>query len=224
MTIKEYFSSLFKGLHSLIKGMEVTGKELVTKKVTEQYPENRDTLQISKRFRGTLQFIYDDEGYHKCIACKSCERNCPNGTIEVITKMIDLDNGKKKMVLDKYMYDLGSCTFCDLCVLTCPTNAIEFSNDFEQSVFRRDVLKKQLNYLPEKIKPTPAPAPKPASAPAPKPAPAAAAPKDVAVDAPKAVEPVEKKPEVTPEPAQAAKPAAEAPQAPQPESENNENK
>lgn len=164
MSIKEYFSSLFKGIHSLIKGMEVTGKELVTPKVTEQYPENRDTKKVSSRFRATLQFIYDEEGYHKCIACKTCERNCPNGTIQVITKMVDLPNGKKKMKLDKYIYDLGSCTFCDLCVLTCPTSAIEFSNDFEQSVFQRDVLVKQLNYLPEKEKP--APVPKPAAQPA----------------------------------------------------------
>ena len=44
MSIKEYFSSLFTGFHSLIKGMEVTGKELVTPKVTEQYPENRATI------------------------------------------------------------------------------------------------------------------------------------------------------------------------------------
>lgn len=161
MSIKEYFSSLFTGFHSLIKGMEVTGKELVTPKVTEQYPENRATKKIPERFRGTLEFIYDDEGYHKCIACKTCERNCPNGTIQVITKMVDLPNGKKKMKLDRYMYDLGSCTFCDLCVLSCPTNAIEFSNDFEQSVFERSALLKQLNYLPEKE--TPAPAVKPAA-------------------------------------------------------------
>lgn len=153
MNIKEYFSSLFKGAYSLIQGMEVTGRELFTKKVTEQYPENRATLQIADRFRGTLKFIYDDEGYHKCIACKSCERNCPNGTIQVITKMVEQPDGKKKMRLDRYMYDLGSCTFCNLCVLTCPTNAIEFSNDFEQAVFSRDVLVKQLNYLPEKEKP-----------------------------------------------------------------------
>ncbi len=175
MSIKEYFSSIFKGLCSLIKGMEVTGKELVTPKVTEQYPENRATLEIAERFRGTLEFIYDDEGYHKCIACKTCERNCPNGTIQVITRMVDLPNGKKKVKLDKYVYDLGSCTFCDLCVLTCPTDAIRFSNDFEQSVFERDVLVKQLNYLPEKEKPAPAPAAKPAASPAPAAQPAAMA-------------------------------------------------
>ena len=168
MNIKEYFSSLFKGTHSLIKGMEVTGKELFTKKVTEQYPENRAELKIPERFRATLQFIYDEEGYHKCIACKTCERNCPNGTIQIITRMVDLPNGKKKMKLDKYIYDLGSCTFCGLCVSTCPTNAIEFSNDFEQAVFRREALLKQLNYLPEKEKPAPvaksAPAAKPEAA------------------------------------------------------------
>jgi len=173
MNIKEYFVSIFKGFHSLIKGMEVTGKELVTPKVTEQYPENRGTHHVPERFRATLQFIYDDEGRHKCIACRTCERNCPNQTISITTRMVDLPNGKKKQKLDKYIYDLGSCTFCNLCVLTCPTNAIEFSNDFEQAVFTRDKLVKQLNYLPEKDDPVPAPAP------AAKPADAEAKPKPV---------------------------------------------
>lgn len=174
MSIKEYFKSLFKGIYSLIQGMEVTGKELVTPKVTEQYPENRAELlggKIPERFRATLEFIYDEEGYHKCIACKTCERNCPNGTIQITTRMVDLPNGKKKMKLDRYIYDLGSCTFCDLCVTTCPTNAIRFSNDFEQAVFERDALVKQLNYLPEKEKPVPAPAaPAPAKPVQPQPA------------------------------------------------------
>ena len=183
MSIKEYFVSIFKGFHSLLKGMAVTGKELVTPKVTEQYPENRATLEIPERFRATLEFIYDDKGYHKCIACGSCERNCPNQTISITKRMVDLPDGKKKMKLDKYMYDLGSCTFCGLCVQVCPTNAIKFSNDFEQAVFTREKLHKQLNYLPEKDDaPAPAPAAKPA-APAAKPA--APAPAKPAADEPK---------------------------------------
>jgi NADH-quinone oxidoreductase subunit I len=44
-----------------------------------------------------------------------------------------------------------------LCVSNCPTNAIEFSNDFEQAVFTRSKLVKQLNYLPEKEEPAPSP-------------------------------------------------------------------
>lgn len=186
MNITEYFSSIFKGTLSLLKGMQVTGKELFTKKVTEQYPENRATLHIADRFRGTLQFVYDDEGYHKCTACRTCERNCPNGTITITTRSVDMPNGKKKMKLDKYMYDLGSCTFCDLCVTSCPFHAIEFSNDFEQAVFERDALVKQLNYLPEKEKP--APDPKPAADSAAKPATEAApaqAAKPAAVETPK---------------------------------------
>ena len=176
MSIKEYFVSIFKGFHSLMKGMAVTGKELVTPKVTEQYPENRAELKIPERFRATLEFIYDGNGYHKCIACGSCERNCPNQTISITKRMVDLPDGKKKMKLDKYIYDLGSCTFCGLCVQVCPTNAIRFSNDFEQAVFTREKLVKQLNYLPEKDDaPAPAPAAKPAAPAAPKPAQQAAA-------------------------------------------------
>ncbi len=158
-SFKEYFSSLWKGVWSLLKGMQVTGKEFVTPKITERYPENRDTLKIADRFRGTLTLKYDAEGNHKCIACGICQMNCPNGTIKLETKMVELPDGKKKKKLVKYMYDLGSCTFCQLCVTTCPQDALEFTNEFEHAVFTRSKLVKQLNYLPEKEIPV-APAPK----------------------------------------------------------------
>lgn len=164
-SIKEYFSGLGDGLKSLVSGMQVTAKELVTPKVTECYPENRDTLQISDRFRAELTLKYDAEGRHKCIACGICQMNCPNGTIKLTTKMVELPDGKKKRKLDKYYYDLGSCTFCMLCVTTCPQDALAFSNDFEQAVFTRGSLVKLLNYKPEV--PDPVPAPKPAATAAP---------------------------------------------------------
>lgn len=162
--IIEYFSSVGKGIVSLVKGMQVTGKELVTKKITECYPENRDNLNISDRFRAVLT-LKDVDGHHKCIGCGICQMNCPNGTITLQTKMVDLPDGKKKKVLDKYMYDLGSCTFCMLCVTTCPQGALEFSNDFEQSVFTREKLVKELNAGLENP-PIQAPKPRPAAAPA----------------------------------------------------------
>lgn len=169
--ILEYFKEVGTGLKSLVTGMAVTGKEFVTPKITEQYPENRQDLKISDRFRAELTLIYDSEGRHKCIACGICQMNCPNGTIHLDTKMVELPDGKKKRKLDKYMYDLGSCTFCMLCVTSCPQNALEFSNDFEQAVFERDKLVKQLNYRPEPEDPAPAPKPeapaKPAEAPKP---------------------------------------------------------
>lgn len=160
-SIIEYFKEVGSGIKSLVTGMGVTGKEFVTPKITEQYPENRGDLQIADRFRAELTLKYDAEGRHKCIGCGICQMNCPNGTIKLETKMVELPDGKKKRKLDKYLYDLGSCTFCMLCVTTCPQNALEFSNDFEQAVFERDKLVKKLNYRPEP-EGEPVPAPKPA--------------------------------------------------------------
>lgn len=155
-SIKEYFSGLGSGFASLIKGMQVTGKELITPKITERYPDTRKEYPWPERFRAKLQLIYDDKGNHKCIACGTCERQCPNGTISIETKMVDTLQGKKKKLV-KYTYDLGSCTFCQLCVQGCPTNALAFSNNFEQATFTRQALVEQLNYLPEKEEPAPTP-------------------------------------------------------------------
>lgn len=160
-SVKDYFKDLGTGISSLVKGMQVTGKEFVTKKVTERYPEDRKTVHVPDRFRAILTLKYDSEGNHKCISCGLCQRSCPNGTITIESRMADMPDGKKKKKLVNWIYDLGSCTFCQLCVTNCPTGAIEFSNDFEQAVFTRDQLVKKLNYLPEA--PDPEPAPKPAA-------------------------------------------------------------
>lgn len=156
-SVKDYFSSLGTGIASLLKGMQVTGKEFITPKITEKYPEDRETVHVPERFRAILRLKYDADGNHKCIACGICQRNCPNGTISLTTKMVPTFDGKQKRKLDKYIYDLGSCTFCQLCVTSCPQDALEFSNDFEQAVFTREKLVKKLNYLPEKEEPAPTP-------------------------------------------------------------------
>ena len=138
---KSYFGGIKFGLKSLLTGLGVTFREYLTKKVTEQYPENRKTtLHVSPRHRGRLIMPQDAEGNNKCIACKLCEMACPNGTIKVVQKTIETEDGKKKRVLDDYIYDLGECMFCELCVNACPNEAIKFVNDFENSTFGRDKL------------------------------------------------------------------------------------
>lgn len=138
---KSYFGGIKFGLKSLLTGLGVTFREYLTKKVTEQYPENRKTtLHVSPRHRGRLIMPQDAEGNNKCIACKLCEMACPNGTIKVVQKTIETEDGKKKRVLDDYIYDLGECMLCELCVNACPHEAIKFVNDFENSTFGRDKL------------------------------------------------------------------------------------
>lgn len=164
MTVSQYFSGLFTGIKSLLVGMSVTMKELFTKKITQQYPENRQTLVIPSRVRGNLTMPHDENNEHACTACGICQINCPNGTITVESEMVMTEEGKKKRALTVYTYRLGQCTFCNLCVLTCPSDAIKFSNEFENSVFNKAVLDERLNkegskLREKKVAPKPAPTP-----------------------------------------------------------------
>lgn len=128
-----------------MQGMYITMLNMLRKKVTEQYPENRGKKVYPEQFRGLLTMPHNAENRHKCTACGICMLNCPNGTIQVISKKETDENGKEKKVLDRYVYDLGSCIFCALCTSTCPQGAIEWSNRFEHSVYNKEKLIKQLN-------------------------------------------------------------------------------
>ena len=144
-SVQRYFSSFFKGLGSLLKGMRITFIEFFTKKITEKYPENRATLKISDRFRGELIMLHNENNEHHCVACGICEMNCPNDTIHVEFDMVTTEDGKKKKVLRRYIYDHGSCLYCQLCVRACPHHAIDFIPTFEHAVCTREKLIEQLN-------------------------------------------------------------------------------
>ncbi len=142
---KKYMTSFFSGLLSLLKGMKVTIRVFFRKKTTEQYPENRDTLKMFDRFRGQLVMPHNEKNEHKCVACGICQMNCPNGSIRVVSETVTDEEGKKKKVLTRYEYDLGSCLYCQLCVRSCPHGAIEFDTKFEHAVFTREKLVRRLN-------------------------------------------------------------------------------
>lgn len=148
---QEYFNSFFSGIFSLLKGMSITGREFFTPKTTEKYPENRATLKMFDRFRGELIMPHNADNEHQCIACGICQMNCPNDTIYLETEMVTDEEGKKKKILVKYEYDLGSCLFCQLCVKNCPHSAIEFRPTFEHAVFTREKLVRQLNHEGSKL-------------------------------------------------------------------------
>jgi NADH-quinone oxidoreductase subunit I len=146
-SITQYFKEIFLGLWSLMKGMRVTGKYFFSpgKIVTQKYPNNRKDLVMFERFKGEVVMPHNERNEHKCTGCGICEINCPNGTIEIISKTVVTDDSKKKKAIDKHIYRLGMCTFCGLCVKTCPSNALAFSQEFEHAVFNRKLLIKTLN-------------------------------------------------------------------------------
>ena len=140
-----YLRKVFTGFYSLVQGMDITLKYFINPKtvITQQYPENRDTLEMFERFRGPLFMPHDEKGENTCTACGICEKACPNGSISVLaTKDI---SGRK--VLGKYIYRISQCAFCGLCVEACPFGAIKMTQDFELTVYDPSELTWVLNQV-----------------------------------------------------------------------------
>src|SRR5687767_7109276 len=154
MFLKEYIKDIIKGTRSLLTGMKTTGSYFVrpSEIITEQYPDNRDTLVLSERFRGEVVMPHDEKNEHACTGCTACELACPNGTIKIITKFDMTPDGKKKKALDTFVYHLQLCTLCNLCIVACPTDAIKMAQSFEHSVYDRSTLTKKLNNPGSKIR------------------------------------------------------------------------
>jgi len=140
---RNYLYGAFSGLFSLLRGMGVTIRYFADpgKIITQQYPENRDTLQMMARFRGHLVLVHDENSNHRCTACGMCEKSCPNGTISVLPTK----DATGRRVLGRYVYRLAQCTLCNLCVESCPYGALEMEKGFEMAVYDRGLLTYVLN-------------------------------------------------------------------------------
>ncbi len=145
--IKEYITTIYRAVASLLKGMKLTGYYFTHHKeiITQNYPENRDTLNLPDRFRGEVVLTHNEGNEHRCTGCTACELACPNGTIKIITKFDVNEEGKKKKALNTFIYHLELCTMCNLCIVACPTDAIKMAQNFEHSVYDRSKLTKTLN-------------------------------------------------------------------------------
>ena len=150
-----YFSDIYNGIKTLLTGMSVTGGYFIRARkgsITQQYPDNRDTLKMFDRFRGEVVMPHDDNNEHHCTGCQKCEIACPNGTIEIVwDRQVDPATGKKKKMIDKHIYHLSMCTMCGLCIEACPTDAIVWAQNYENSVYDRSALTKVLNQPGSKV-------------------------------------------------------------------------
>jgi NADH-quinone oxidoreductase subunit I len=154
-----YIGDIVGGVKSLLTGMSITGKyffvNFFTRKevITQEYPDNLETLKMYDRFRGEVIMFHDENNEHLCTGCSACERACPNGTIEIIWKKeLNPETGRSKRAIDKHIYHLGMCTMCGLCIEACPTNAIGWGQDFHHTTYDRADLTKILNKPGSKLK------------------------------------------------------------------------
>ncbi len=142
-TVSQLMAKMGTGFLSLLQGMGVTIRYFVSpdKIVTQQYPENRETLEMMARFRGHLSMPHDEDGNHRCTGCGICERACPNGTISVLTTK----DHRGSKILGRYLYRFSQCTLCNLCIESCPFGAITMGKNFELAVYDRKNLDFVLN-------------------------------------------------------------------------------
>ena len=115
-SIRDFLKSFV--LLELFKGMALTGRYALSRKVTLQYPEEKTPL--SPRFRGLHALRRYDNGEERCIACKLCEAICPAMAITI--ESAEREDGTRRTT--RYDIDLAKCIFCGFCEESCPTDSI----------------------------------------------------------------------------------------------------
>ncbi|SFV63233.1 NADH-ubiquinone oxidoreductase chain I [hydrothermal vent metagenome] len=119
-------------LKELRDGLGVTAKELIKKKITVQFPEER--TPISPRFRGLHALRLYPNGEERCIACKLCEAVCPANAITIESNL--REDGSRRTT--KYEIDLFKCIFCGFCEESCPVDSIVETDIFDYAFESRD--------------------------------------------------------------------------------------
>ena len=95
-----YFSDIYKGVKSLLIGMSVTGKYFLTSRkgaITQQYPDNRETLKMFDRFRGEVIMPHDENNEHRCTGVK----NVKLLVLMVLLRLFGTEKSMKKQVKRK---------------------------------------------------------------------------------------------------------------------------
>ena len=135
--------------------MNITAKHLFVKKVTIQYPDQKFTMPPKARNRLALDMV-------KCTGCTACAKACPVNCIDIETIRVMADDphqellhtGKeRKLWLGRFDIDFAKCCYCSLCVVACPSDAINHSAEYEYSVYKReDLLYKFQTLTDEQVK------------------------------------------------------------------------
>jgi len=118
-------------LWELLKGLKVTARYLVKRKVTVQFPEEK--TPISPRFRGLHALRRYPNGEERCIACKLCEAVCPALAITIDAE--PRDDGSRRTT--RYDIDLFKCIYCGMCEEACPVDSIVLTPVLEYHFTKR---------------------------------------------------------------------------------------
>ena len=145
MSVKAYFSGIWKMGRSILIGMGITLKYFVRYKRTTctiQYPHEHDV--IPPRHRG-LHYLETE----KCVMCWKCAEICPVDCIYIEgVRGVDgpLKGGYRgqKATLFKFNVDYTVCIFCGLCEEPCPPKCIYLGPGYDFKATDRTLMEKNL--------------------------------------------------------------------------------
>ncbi len=129
-----YIGSIVGGLRTLFTGLGITGKEIGGKAVTLRYPHEEP--ELSDAFRSVIQLVrFEETGSHDCVACMQCVKICPSVCITIEGGKVEGIKGKRAT---EFEIDFALCSLCGLCIDTCPTDTLEWSNIYDDAGPERD--------------------------------------------------------------------------------------
>ncbi len=116
---------------SLLKSLWYVFLHMFQKRVTVQYPEEKNYLP--PRWRGRIVLTRDPDGEERCVACYLCSVACPVDCIALAAT--EEEDGRRYP--DFFRINFSRCIYCGYCEEACPTYAIQLIPDFEMAEYNR---------------------------------------------------------------------------------------